>query len=132
MSPASCWGQHSFTEEERHSDPKPHITSEYPVTPSLLTTSSVLHAEMPSSIASLDTDASDHSYDSDEDYRLAQQEWEESLEQLNQIVTVVLLPFFGKFLGRRWSHWIFARYVRLGIGMSFFFGERVLPPTRSR
>jgi len=43
---------------------------------------------MPSSI---DT-SSVASYDSDEEYRLAQEEWEESLEQLKQLVSVVLFP----------------------------------------
>ena len=59
---------------------------------------------MPKSVVSIDSfDSSD---DSDgEEYRLAQQEWEESLEQLAQIVSVVLLPFLGKWLGRRWSYW---------------------------
>lgn len=60
---------------------------------------------MPSSVdSSLDDSSSVASYDSDEEYRLAQQEWEESLEQLKQLVAIVLLPFFGKWLGRRWSH----------------------------
>ncbi|CAL1695292.1 unnamed protein product [Somion occarium] len=80
---------------------------------------------MPSSVASLDSTASDDSYD-EEEYRLAQQEWEESLEQLQQLVSIVLLPFFGKWLGRRWSHWAYARYLRVGLGKSFFLGERVL------
>ena len=59
---------------------------------------------MPSSVASLDTTGSDDSFD-EEEYRLAQEEWEESLEQLQQLVSIVLLPFLGKWLGRRWSHW---------------------------
>ena len=59
---------------------------------------------MPQSVMSLDSLSSDGSYDSD-DERLAQEEWEESLEQLAQLVSVVLLPFFGKWLGRRWSYW---------------------------
>jgi Mitochondrial import 2 len=59
---------------------------------------------MPSSVVSIDSYfSSDDS--SDEDHRIAQQEWEESLEQLAQIVSVVLLPFLGKWLGRRWSYW---------------------------
>ena len=62
---------------------------------------------MPDSIDSLDSTTSDYTYDDEEEeeLRLAQQEWEESLEQLQQLVAVVLLPFLGKFLGRRWSHW---------------------------
>ncbi|KAJ7357254.1 hypothetical protein DFH08DRAFT_688086 [Mycena albidolilacea] len=71
---------------------------------------------------SLDDVSSQASYDSDEDFRLAQQEWEESLHQLQQLVSIVLLPFFGKWLGRRWSQWAFARYLRLGLGKSFFWG----------
>jgi Mitochondrial import 2 len=58
---------------------------------------------MPSSDASLDDMSSTASYNSDEEYRLAQQEWEESLHQLQQLFAVVLLPIFGKWMGRRWS-----------------------------
>ncbi|KAF4623786.1 hypothetical protein D9613_002085 [Agrocybe pediades] len=78
---------------------------------------------MPSSTASLDDISSNaSSYDSEEEYRLAQQEWEESLHQLQQLVSVVLLPFFGKWLGRRWSHIAYARYLSVGLGREFFFG----------
>lgn len=59
---------------------------------------------MPASVASLDTTPSDAAYDSDDD-RLADEEWEESLRELQDLVGVVLLPFLGKWLGRRWSHW---------------------------
>jgi len=83
---------------------------------------------MPKSEASLDlsSSSSEASYDSDEDFRLAQREWDDSLEQLQQLVSVVLLPFIGKWLGRRWSQWAFARYLRLGLGKSFFLGTREL------
>src|SRR3954447_3172683 len=62
---------------------------------------------MPGSSQSLDltSNSSESSYDSDDEYRLAQQEWEESLVQLQQLVSMVLLPFLGKWLGRRWSYW---------------------------
>jgi hypothetical protein len=96
---------------------------------------------MPNSVVSIDSYFSSDDSD-DEEYRLAQQEWEESLEQLAQIVSVALLPFLGRWLGRRWSYWgmfitlyplsisvvtcytiAYARYVRLGLGRSFFLGE---------
>jgi Mitochondrial import 2 len=96
---------------------------------------------MPNSVISIDSYFSSDDSD-DEDYRLAQQEWEESLEQLAQIFSVALLPFLGRWLGRRWSYWgvfmllsplhlscvtcfsiAYARYVRLGLGRSFFLGE---------
>lgn len=74
---------------------------------------------MPSSIASIDI-SSTSSYDSDEEYRLAQEEWEESLQQLKQLVSVVLLPFVGKWMGRRWSHW--------GVSSLFRFSPVSIPP----
>ncbi|KAF7985288.1 hypothetical protein HWV62_6443 [Athelia sp. TMB] len=62
---------------------------------------------MPTSEASLtlSSSSSDVSYDSEDEYRQVQKEWEESLEQLQQLVSVVLLPFFGKWLGRKTSYW---------------------------
>jgi hypothetical protein len=55
--------------------------------------------------SSLDDLRSEISFDSEEEeQRLAQQEWDESVEQLQILMTVVVLPFFGKWLGRRWSH----------------------------
>lgn len=57
-----------------------------------------------SSLGSSSSSSSDSGYDSDEEYRLAQEEWEESLKQLQLLVSVVLMPFFGKWLGRKWSH----------------------------
>jgi hypothetical protein len=96
---------------------------------------------MPNSVVSIDSYFSSDDSD-DEEYRLAQQEWEESLEQLAQIVSVALLPFLGRWLGRRWSYrgefimiypsnvpvalhaaLVYARYIRLGLGWSFFLGE---------
>ena len=61
---------------------------------------------MPKSYASIDSvdgDSDDLDYD-DDDYALAQKEWEESLSQLTQVFSVVLLPYFGKWLGRRYAY----------------------------
>ena len=96
------------------------------------------------SISSLDSSPqSDDSYDSDEELIRFQEEWEENLKQLQLLVSVVLMPWFGKWLGRRWAHTrtlcsldfftashsplrkcfaVHARYVRLGLGRSFFLG----------
>ncbi|KAH7928516.1 hypothetical protein BV22DRAFT_968179, partial [Leucogyrophana mollusca] len=64
------------------------------------------------------------SYDSDEEYRLAQKEWNESLEELQQLALVLLMPWAGKYLGRRCSYWckylLYDRYLRVGLGKSFF------------
>ncbi|KAK3685476.1 hypothetical protein B0T22DRAFT_482440 [Podospora appendiculata] len=41
----------------------------------------------------------------------AQEEWEASLEQLQLLLTMVLVPFAGKFLGRKFAYWSWARYM---------------------
>ncbi|EFW99166.1 hypothetical protein CMQ_5587 [Grosmannia clavigera kw1407] len=41
----------------------------------------------------------------------AQREWEASLEQLQLMLTMVLVPFVGKFLGRKFAYWSWARYM---------------------
>ena len=35
----------------------------------------------------------------------AQREWEASLEQLQLILTMVLIPFAGKYFGRKFAYW---------------------------
>lgn len=50
-----------------------------------------------------------------DDYQLAQQEWEESIHQLQQLFSIVLLPLLGKYLGRRWSYWAYSRYIGVGL-----------------
>ncbi|CAK7270457.1 hypothetical protein SEPCBS119000_004101 [Sporothrix epigloea] len=41
----------------------------------------------------------------------AQREWEASLEQLQLMLTMVLVPFAGKYLGRKFAYWSWARYM---------------------
>lgn len=43
--------------------------------------------------------------DSEEAERLAQLEWDESVRQLQLLLDVVLLPFLGKWAGRKWAYW---------------------------
>ncbi|CCL98302.1 uncharacterized protein FIBRA_00296 [Fibroporia radiculosa] len=81
---------------------------------------------MPRSVASLDSISlsSDNSYDIEEEERIAEQEWNESMAQLQQLVSFILLPILGRWLGRKWSYWAYARYLRFGLGKSFFLGEQ--------
>ena len=101
-------------------------------------------AIMSGSVHSLDTSdsLSDSSLDSDEEALLAQQEWEESIEQLQKLFSLVLLPMAGKYFGRTFSYWgepwstyqtgcglliilsiVYARYLRVGLGKAFVFGN---------
>lgn len=42
--------------------------------------------------------------DEDDDFD-AQKEWEQSLEQLQLLLTMILVPFAGKYLGRKFAYW---------------------------
>lgn len=73
---------------------------------------------MSRSIDSLDSVsvASDTSFGTD-DEELLEQEWKESIGQLQQLFSVVLLPIFGRWLGRKWSFWgqyHYREYITLG------------------
>lgn len=55
---------------------------------------------------------SDSGYYSDSEYGLtAQQQWEESIEQIRGLVNLVLFPLLGKVLGRRTAHIIWHRFA---------------------
>lgn len=62
-------------------------SSDYDDIDSLPTTSSVISS-------------SDSGSESD-----AQREWEASLEQLQLLLTIVLIPFAGKYFGRKFAFW---------------------------
>ncbi|CEP63245.1 Mim2p LALA0_S07e05754g [Lachancea lanzarotensis] len=49
--------------------------------------------------------------DFEEHLLTAQQQWEESLEQLSQVLNWVLLPLIGKYLGRRTALGLWKRVV---------------------
>lgn len=98
---------------------------------------------------SISSGSSDGYYDSDDELdfvrKQQQKEWEEGIEQLQVLVSAVLIPVIGKWLGRRWSGWceffllfgfwerraksgalpVFDRYLRLGLGKTFFLGQHL-------
>lgn len=67
------------------------------------------------SLDTYDTDTdidyvSDLDYDTDDSYALtAQEQWEESLRQINGLVNLLVFPLLGKMLGRRFSHMLWRR-----------------------
>jgi hypothetical protein len=58
---------------------------------------------LPSSIVSSDLD--DEHGDSD-----AQKEWEASLQQLELLITMVVVPYIGKYFGRKCAYWSLSFY----------------------
>lgn len=50
--------------------------------------------------------SSDDSSDLDDEFRSdAQKEWEESLQQLELLLTMVVVPYLGKYFGRKCAYW---------------------------
>ncbi|KAK5628551.1 hypothetical protein RRF57_004266 [Xylaria bambusicola] len=48
--------------------------------------------------------SSTESFESEDDYD-AQKEWEQSLEQLQLLLTMIIVPFAGKYFGRKFAYW---------------------------
>jgi len=58
---------------------------------------------LPSSEASSDLESVDESD--------AQKEWEASLQQLELLLTMVVVPYMGKYFGRKCAYWSWAKYM---------------------
>ncbi|EEA19034.1 hypothetical protein TMatcc_010422 [Talaromyces marneffei ATCC 18224] len=41
----------------------------------------------------------------------AEEQWRESLEQLELLLTMVLVPFIGKYAGRKCAYWGWAKFM---------------------
>ncbi|KAJ9619822.1 hypothetical protein H2203_008093 [Taxawa tesnikishii (nom. ined.)] len=41
----------------------------------------------------------------------AEREWRESLQQLELLLTMVLVPYLGKYFGRKAAYWGWARFM---------------------
>ncbi|KAE8322256.1 hypothetical protein BDV39DRAFT_209923 [Aspergillus sergii] len=46
-----------------------------------------------------------------DDYSDAEEEWRESIEQLELLLTMVVVPFVGKYLGRKTAYWSWTRFM---------------------
>ena len=51
------------------------------------------------------TSTEDFDSDDDADYEDAQREWETSMQQLELLLTMILIPFAGKYFGRKFAYW---------------------------
>ncbi|WWC68033.1 uncharacterized protein I206_101952 [Kwoniella pini CBS 10737] len=80
-------------------------------------------SSLPSYPSSIDSESDDSSQaDTEAEMEaMIQEEWEESLRQLEVVLSIVVMPTIGKWFGRIWSYWAWARYQRLGsLGRPFF------------
>ena len=61
---------------------------------------------LPSTSTSTSTSTSNNDvYSDDSGSDEAQVEWERSLEQLQLLLTMMIIPFTGKYLGRKFAYW---------------------------
>ncbi|KAF2812268.1 uncharacterized protein BDZ99DRAFT_507600 [Mytilinidion resinicola] len=51
------------------------------------------------------------SIDDDEELSDAEREWRESLQQLELLLTMVLVPYVGKYFGRKCAYWGWAKFM---------------------
>ncbi|RVX67116.1 hypothetical protein B0A52_08359 [Exophiala mesophila] len=72
----------------------------------------------PSTIDEHDIDSLPSEPDSDEvtisedDYESdAEREWKESLQQLELLLTMVIVPYMGKYFGRKFAYWGWKQYM---------------------
>ncbi|CAI7671574.1 unnamed protein product [Penicillium bialowiezense] len=42
----------------------------------------------------------------------AEEEWRESIQQLELLLSMVLVPFIGKLMGRRCAYWSWSRFMQ--------------------
>lgn len=73
-----------------------------------------VHQVVESPVVSESESEFESSFDSDldSDFALtAQQQWEESINQLTSLVNYVFFPYLGKFLGRRAAHTFWRRFA---------------------
>ncbi|KAI9663733.1 MAG: hypothetical protein M1821_007223 [Bathelium mastoideum] len=54
---------------------------------------------------------SDSEVDSDDLDDEAEREWQESLKQLELLLTLMLVPYIGKYFGRKCAYWAWARFM---------------------
>ncbi|GAA5981954.1 hypothetical protein JCM5350_006578 [Sporobolomyces pararoseus] len=71
------------------------------------------------------TSSSLESYDSEAEAREAQLQFEESLRQLQSLVNLVVVPWVSRYFGRKWSYYLFERYLKVGLGKQFWVGRTV-------
>ncbi|KAH7402271.1 hypothetical protein DE146DRAFT_461108 [Phaeosphaeria sp. MPI-PUGE-AT-0046c] len=51
------------------------------------------------------------SVDEDEYISDAEREWRESLQQMELLLTMVLVPYIGKYFGRKCAYWGWAKWM---------------------
>jgi len=60
---------------------------------------------------SLPSSATNSTADEEEYVSDAEREWRESLQQLELLLTMVMVPYLGKYFGRKCAYWGWAKFM---------------------
>ncbi|KAI4246354.1 MAG: hypothetical protein L6R40_002022 [Gallowayella cf. fulva] len=84
------------------------IPSDAPPTPTSSSTSTEVDSlpSSPTTSSLEDEDTDDGREESD-----AEREWKESLQQLELLLTMVVVPYLGKYFGRKCAYWGWAKFM---------------------
>ncbi|EXJ89865.1 hypothetical protein A1O3_02932 [Capronia epimyces CBS 606.96] len=58
-----------------------------------------------------DSDSDDDTTSEDYSESDAEREWKESLQQLELLLTMVIVPYMGKYFGRKFAYWGWKQYM---------------------
>ncbi|KAF2009271.1 hypothetical protein BU24DRAFT_86336 [Aaosphaeria arxii CBS 175.79] len=62
-------------------------------------------------IDSLPSSATESSLDDDEYISDAEREWRESLQQMELLLTMLIVPYIGKYFGKKCAFWSWAKFM---------------------
>lgn len=63
------------------------------------------------SLPSSPTTSDSPSISDDEEYAQADREWKESLQQMELLLSMVIVPYLGKYFGRKFAYWGWKQYM---------------------
>ncbi|KAI8941126.1 hypothetical protein NX059_002365 [Plenodomus lindquistii] len=71
----------------------------------------LLSASEADEVDSLPSSPTSSTVDEEEYVSDAEREWRESLQQLELLLTMVMVPYLGKYFGRKCAYWGWAKYM---------------------
>lgn len=74
-------------------------------------TESLIRASEADDIDSLPSSTTSSTADEEEYISDAEREWKESLQQLELLLTMVMVPYLGKYFGRKCAYWGWAKFM---------------------
>ncbi|OCK78208.1 hypothetical protein K432DRAFT_384048 [Lepidopterella palustris CBS 459.81] len=69
------------------------------------------HSDEADEINSIPSTSTTSSVSDDDEVSDAEREWRESLQQLELLLTMVLVPYLGKYFGRKCAYWGWAKFM---------------------